>query len=165
MRPDFAQLLLSGAVNIDLDLTAVAHLVLFCFFVVIMKPLIFDPLMRVFEERERRTTGAIDKAREMDEKALELKAEYDDKLDDVRREAAVDRDQLRAKTTKLESELLDAARGKAGAHLDTGMSKIHGEADAIRKQLTAQRPELASEIASRVLGRRVDGAGLGGSKG
>ena len=147
---------MSGAVNIDLDLTAVAHLVLFSFFAVIMKPLIFDPLMIVFEERERRTTGAKDKAREMDEKALGLKADYEEKLEGVRREAAVDRDELRAKTAKLESELLNAARTKAGDQLDAGLATVRAEADSIRKSLDGDRPALVAEIASRVLGRSVE---------
>jgi len=155
MRPQFADFLLSGAVNIDLDLTAAAHLVLFCFFAVIMKPLIFDPLMRVFEERERRTSGAKARARGMDEEAIELRQEYEHKLDDVRREAAIDREQNRARTAKLEAELTESARNNAAEKLTAGMTKIHAEMATIRTNLAKDRPALAAQIASRVLGREV----------
>ena len=147
----------SGAVTVDLNMTAIAHLVLFTAFVVLMKDLIFDPLLKVFEEREKRTSGAIDKARKMDEQALSLKQEYDTKLEDVRREAAVDREHVRAKVKKLETEMTTSARDAVSKTLETGMSKIDAEVSGIRQDLDAQRGPLASQIASRVLGRHVEG--------
>ncbi|MEQ9321043.1 MAG: ATP synthase F0 subunit B, partial [Polyangiaceae bacterium] len=74
-------LVLSGAVNVDLDATFVMQLILFAAFAVVMKDLIFDPLLRVFEAREKMSVGAIGEAREMDEQAIKLKQEYDGKLE------------------------------------------------------------------------------------
>ncbi|HHH28887.1 MAG TPA: hypothetical protein ENK57_11160, partial [Polyangiaceae bacterium] len=87
----FEPLLLSSAVNVDLDATFVLQMLLFAAFAVVMKDLIFDPLLRVFEAREKMSVGAIAEAREMDEQAIKLKQEYDGKLEGVRKEAAVDR--------------------------------------------------------------------------
>src|SRR5688500_10620811 len=103
MRLPYAEALLdrtwllgSGAVNIDVDPTAIAQLVLFTAFAVMMKPLVFDPLMRVFEERERQTVGAKQDARKIDEDAIALKHDLDKKLEGIRREASIDREQIRA---------------------------------------------------------------------
>jgi F-type H+-transporting ATPase subunit b len=145
----------SGGINLDVDATTFVHMVLFAGFVIFMKPLLFDPLLRVFEERERRTAGAIDKAREMDEQAIGLKREADGQLDATRREASTDRDTVRAKLGKLQAEMTESTREAVGDTLATGMGKVDGEVSAIRRDLDAQRATLASEIASRVLGRPV----------
>ncbi len=145
----------SGAVTVDLDLTFVAHFLLFTAFVVLMKDLVLDPLLKVFDERERRTRGAIEGAREMDEQAITLKQDFEGKLEGVRREAAVDREKVRSKVKKAESELMDSARAKVAEKLKTGTIEIATEVERIRKDLDEQRGQLASEIASRVLGREV----------
>ncbi len=146
---------MSSAVTVDLDPTFIAHFVLFTAFVVLMKDLIFDPLLKVFEERERRTAGAIDEAREMDEEAIALKQELDGKLEDIRREAATDREQVRERVKRLDASLLADAQQAAATELDAGLSKIRLEVEAIRKELDAQRAPVAAEIASKVLGREV----------
>ena len=148
-------LVMSSAVTVDLDPTFIAHLVLFTAFVVLMKDLIFDPLLKVFEERERRTHGAIDAARKMDEQAIALKQELDGKLEGIRRDAAVDREQVRERVKKLESELMAEARDAMTRELDTGIAKIQLEVGEIRSDLEAHRAPLAAEIASKVLGREV----------
>src|SRR5687768_12524672 len=89
-------LLASGAVNVDLDLTFIVQFLLFGGFILVMKDLLFDPILVLFEERERRTAGAIEEARAMDEKAIALKQEYEGRLEGIRREAAVDRERVRA---------------------------------------------------------------------
>ena len=145
----------AGAVNVDLDLTFFAHFILFTAFVVLMKDLVLDPLLRVFDERDRRTRGAIEGAREMDEQAIALKQDFEGKLEGVRREAAVDRERARSRVKKAESELMDSARAKVAETLKTGTMEIALEVDRIRKDLDAQQGKLASEIAGRVLGREV----------
>jgi F-type H+-transporting ATPase subunit b len=148
-------LLASGPVNLDLDPTLFMHMILFTAFAVLMKDLVFDPLMRVFEERERRTAGAIEQARKMDEEAITLKQEYETRLEAIRREAATDREQQRARVKKIENELLEEARGAMATRLAAGMEGLRAEVDAIRTDLGRKRAPLAAEIATKVLGRAV----------
>lgn len=142
-------------INVDLDLSVVAQLLLFATFVVLLKPILFDPLLRLFEAREKRTEGAREEAREMDAEAAELIARYEAELEQVRREAAEERDQLREQTSKLEAAILGEARARAADILARGEARIEEEAAALRKQLEGERPRVAAEIASRVLGREV----------
>ncbi len=150
-----SQMFASGAVNLDLDGTAIAQFLLFTAFVVLMKDLIFDPLLKVFDERERRSAGAVDDARELDDEALALKGRLDARIEDVRRGAAVDREQLRAKLKQLETEMTGSARTAVAEQLGTGLGALEVEAATIRKGLVEQRTSLAAQIASRVLGREV----------
>jgi len=147
---------MSSAVNVDLDPTFFIHFILFGAFVVIMKDLIFDPMIKVFERREQMTTGEIDEGRKMDEEAIKLKEELDTKLDAIRREAASDREEVRARVKSVENDLLDDAREAMDTKLDEGMSQLHKEVEAIESDLEKERAPLAAAIASKVLGRKVD---------
>lgn len=150
-----SSLVASGGVTVDVDITVLAQLVMFTGFIVLMKPLIFDPLLRLFEERERRTEGAIAEARQMDEEAISLKREFDTKFEGIRREASLERERLRSENAKLEAERLDAARTAVTKTLEEGQEKVEAEIGRIRDELGAQRQALAAQIASRVLGREV----------
>jgi F-type H+-transporting ATPase subunit b len=147
--------LMSGGVDIDLDLTFVLMMVVFAGLVVALKPLLFDPVLRVFEEREKRTEGAKADARQMQEKAGQLLRRYERELERVNQVAAAERERLRSETAKLEAKILDEARAAAAKIGDEGRKKIEGEVNAIRFELGRQSEQIAREIAARVLGRGV----------
>ena len=142
-------------VSVDFDLTFVAQFLLFATFVQLMRPLLFQPLLRVFEERERRTEGEKRRAREMDEKAGEYYGRYEAKLEEVRRVAGLERERLRAETAKLEAQIMAEARAEAAQILETGKAKIAAEVGDLRRELERVKPALAAEIATKVLGREV----------
>jgi F-type H+-transporting ATPase subunit b len=149
-------LLASGAdVNVDFDLSFVAQIALFGLFIVILKPILFDPLLKLFEEREKLTDGARADARAMDERAGELVAKFESELEKVRTEAARDRERLRAETAKLEHQMMEAAKADAARILEEGRTKIAAEIEGLRKELQAGRPALARQIASTLMGREV----------
>ncbi len=142
-------------INVDLDLTFVAQLMLFAAFVMVMKPLLFDPLLRVFRAREQATEGAREEGRGADERAASLLARYEGELEGVRRAASTERDRLRAETSRLEAKILDEGRAEAQRILDQGKARIQADVAALRAELAASRPKLAAEIASKILGREV----------
>lgn len=153
---DMTPLLASGAdVNVDFDLSFVAQIALFGLFIVILKPILFDPLLKLFEEREKLTDGARADARAMDERAGELVAKFERELEMVRQDAARDRERLRAETAKLEHQMMEAAKADAARILEEGRTRISGEIDALRTELKASRPALARQIASTLIGREV----------
>lgn len=151
----FTRLFASADVSVDFDLTFLVQFVLFTMFVIVLKPLLFDPLLKVFEERERRTEGAKQEARAMDEKAGELLSRYEAELERVRHVAGLERDRLRAETSKLEAQIMADARADTARILEAGKARIAQEVERMRTELEQTKPGLAAEIASRVLGREV----------
>jgi F-type H+-transporting ATPase subunit b len=145
-----------GGVAIDFDRTVVLQMVLFSVLVVVLKPLLFDPMLRVFEERERRTDGARAEARAMQEQAGELLRKYEAELERIRRVAAQEREQARQETTRLEAEILRDGRETTTRILDEGRRRIDAELNAIRFELGQQSELLAQQAAARVLGREVN---------
>lgn len=145
----------ASAINLALDLTFLAQFVLFGVFVTFLKPLLFDPLLKVFEERERRTEGAKAEAREMDAEAGELLQRYEGELANVRRQAGLERERLRADAARLEAKIMEEARAETAKILDEGKARITAEVADLRKHLEAAKPELARQIAARILDREV----------
>jgi F-type H+-transporting ATPase subunit b len=123
-----------GGVTLDFDLTFLAHLVAFAVLVMILKPLLFDPLMKLFEERERRTEGAKLLARRMDEKAGELLLRYE---------------------AELEAQILAEGRAEVARLVEQGRAKLEADRRVLRAELSTRAADIARDIASRVLGREV----------
>lgn len=145
----------SGGVSVDFDLTFVLQMLLFLILAVALKPLLFDPILRVFEEREKRTDGARSEAREMQEKAGELLRQYEAELRRLNETAAAERDRIRAETAKLEAEILADARETTSRILEQGRTQIESQVDKIRFDLGRQSEVLARQLASEALGREV----------
>jgi len=144
-----------GAVNVDLDLTFLGQMVVFATLVVVLKPLLFDPVLGLFQERERRTEGARAEARRMQEKAGELLREYEREMEKVHRVAGEERDKMRAETARLEARELHEARARAAKIVDEGRQRIAEEIHEIKFDLGRDSERLAHDIAARVLGREV----------
>ncbi len=145
----------AGGVNLDFDLTFVVQMVAFTVLVLILKPLLFDPLMKLFDERERRTEGARLLARRMDERAGELLRRYETELETVRRAAAEEREKLRAEGQRLEAQILAEARTETAKLIDQGKKKLEAERQAVRAELSHKAAGIARDIASRILGREL----------
>jgi F-type H+-transporting ATPase subunit b len=144
-----------SAVNIDLDWSFTLQMVLFAGLIVVLKPLLLDPVLRVFEERENRTDGAKGAARAMQEQAGELLQRYEQELLRVNRAAAEERDRMRAETARLENEIVSAARASTAKILEQGRNDISKQVDQIRFDLGREAERLSRDIAGRALGREV----------
>jgi len=147
--------LFASAIQLEISAVFLAQFVLFGLFISLLKPLLFDPLLRVFEEREKRTLGAKEEARRMDAKAGELLVRYEGEQAKLRREASVERDRLRAETTKLESKIMAEARAETASIIESGKARIAAEIAQLRQDLQAEKPAMAAQIAGRILDREV----------
>jgi F-type H+-transporting ATPase subunit b len=155
-RLDRMLLAASGqAINVDLDLTFVVQLVLFVVLTLILKPVLFDPMLKLFEERERRIDGAKLQARKTDEKSAEALTKYETEMNKARSSANADRDRIRSDGLKKEQEILASVRASTGKTIDDGKRAVQAEGERARAALKDAGPALARELATRVLGREV----------
>jgi F-type H+-transporting ATPase subunit b len=144
-----------GGVRIDFDRTFLVQMIIFAALIFVLEPLLFNPVLRVFQERERRTEGAREDARVMQEEAGELLQQYERALARVRQVASEERERVRAETRKLEAQIMEEATRTASAVVQEGRSKIAGEVAGMRTELDAQATSIAQEMAARVLGRSL----------
>ncbi|MET0411634.1 MAG: ATP synthase F0 subunit B [Polyangiaceae bacterium] len=141
--------------NIDFDLSFVFQMVLFSALIVILKPLLFTPVLRVFEEREKVTEGARAEARRMQEEAGELLRRYEHELSRVNEVARQEREQARTQTARLEADMMNKARDTANAIVDEGRRRTDAERSRIEFELGRESERLARVMAEAVLGRSL----------
>ena len=80
-----------------------------------MSYFLFNPAREVLEKRRKRIAGDLETAKTSREDALALKAEYEDKIKSIDKEAQEILDAARKKAKKQEADILAEAREKAVA--------------------------------------------------
>ena len=143
------------AISVDFDATFLVQLGLFVGLTLLLKPVLFDPMLKLFEERERRIDGAKVQARHIDEKSATALARYEAEMAKARAAANAERDRVRAEGLKREQEILGSVRAATAKAVDDGKRAAHAEADRARARLKAEAAVLARDLAARVLGREV----------
>lgn len=146
---------LLASVTVDLDKSVLLQMVLFGILVVVLKPLLFDPVLQLFASRERSTDGAKAEARAMQERAAELLGQYETEVGRIRSVAAAERDALRKETAALEASMLAEARAAAEVILSEGRTRIAAEVAELERELGERREALSQGIGARVLGREL----------
>jgi F-type H+-transporting ATPase subunit b len=148
-------LLAASPINVDIDLTFVVQLVLFVVFTLLLKPILLDPMLKLFEEREKRIDGAKAQARRIDEKSAGALAKYEAEMNKARAAAGAERDRIRAEGIKREQEILAAVRAATAKTVDEGKRSVQAAAEKARTALRAEAGNMARDLATRVLGREV----------
>jgi F-type H+-transporting ATPase subunit b len=141
------------AIHVDVDLTFVVQIVLFIGLMLVLKPVLFDPMLRLFEERERRTEGAKVQARKIDEKSSTALAKYTAEMARARGAGNAEREKIRAEGLAREQQILGGVRAATAKAIDDGKRAAHADAERVRAALRTQAVEMARELANRVLGR------------
>src|SRR5258706_726060 len=140
-----------GGVEVDFDLTVVGQIVLFVFLFIVLKPMLFDPMLHLFEERERRIDGAKLLARKIDEKSASALTTYETEMAKARTAANAEREKLRNEGLKTEGEILARVRASTAKVLEEGRKQMQGELAKAREGLKNESAPLARELAARVL--------------
>ncbi len=140
---------------INVDATLFINIGLWIFLFVALRGLLWAPMIKLISAREAGMQGSRDKAGSLQTDAKGIKAEYDQALKGAREQASLAKDKLRADGKKKEAEILAAARETTQATLDTQRANLRSQSETLRSEIRASVPQIASEIASKVLGREV----------
>lgn len=151
MRPVF----LSGSPILDVDATMLIYIVLFFVLLWVLNTFLFRPIMALFDEREKAIDGAKRDARKLEKDAEAKLNAFEDEMAKMRKEASAERDRMRADATRRERKLLDKVKGETDAMVAESEATMAKEASRIRKEIAAETPKLAKQIASKLLGREV----------
>ena len=101
--------------NLDAQLlfdTALLAIAVFFLFM-LMSYLLFDPARKLLKDRQEKIENDIDTARSDKEKAQALKAEYEEKLKNVDKEAELILSEARQKALKNQNKIVDDAKEEA----------------------------------------------------
>ena len=150
----FTALLSEGSI-IDLDGTIWIQLGLFAVAFLVFRPLIFRPMVALFEARESAIEGSKLEALRLQDEASAESEEFDVEMRRLRLQAGEERDRLRADGKRLERTVLDRVREETDKQLADADAQLRTEAAALRAEIDRSVPTLAKQIASKMLSREL----------
>ena len=144
-----------GSAILDLDGTFFIQLALFLTAFLVLRPFVFKPIMTLFEAREQAIDGARADAKRMDREAKDKGIVFDEEMRKLRLAAGEERDRLRAEGLRLEKAVLEKVQKDTQGMLADAERTIARERARIQSDMSARIPALATQIASKLLGREV----------
>lgn len=135
----------------ELFLRAVPVALIVLIFYVILRVWFFKPLLKVMAERDARTVGAQKAAESAQAAAAEKIKQYEEALRQARAKVYVDQEAERKKVLDERAAFLKETRAKATAEVNSAKENLAGQMEVAKKQIEGTVPELAAEIARRVL--------------
>jgi F-type H+-transporting ATPase subunit b len=134
-------------------------IVSFLVFWFIFSRLFFRPFLNLLSERERRFKGMSERTELLLKQARADDLERERRLAQIRTEALAHREAERRKVEAETARMMETARAEARSQLESVRERIEGELRAAEHQLGQMAHALAGELAERVLGRALAGAG------
>jgi F-type H+-transporting ATPase subunit b len=135
----------------ELFLRAVPVAVIVLLFYFIMRSIFFQPLLKVMAERNARSVGAQKAAEAAQAAAVEKVRQYEEALRQARAKVYAEQEADRRKLMDERAAALKDARGKADAEVNAAKERVAEEFAGAKKEIEGGTPQLAAEIARRVL--------------
>lgn len=137
------------------DGTLFLHIALILVMVFLLNKLLFGPVNRVLEERERRTGGRSSQARETLRRVEESLTRYEHTLREARAEGYRLLEQQRAESMRARQLKLEAVREDVGRELEQQKEVLRKQAEEARMSLEGEARRVASSVSAQILGRSV----------
>lgn len=135
----------------ELFLGAVPTVLILIVLYFILKSLFFKPLLAVMAEREKRTAGAQKAAETAQAAAADKVKQYQEALKQARAKVYAEQEEARKKLLDQRAALLKASRNLAVSEVSATKERVAKELAAAKRELGTSVPQLAAEIAKRVL--------------
>jgi F-type H+-transporting ATPase subunit b len=120
-----------------------------------LKAMLFGPLAKILKARDALTRGARETAADSLATAERKTADYEAKLREARAEVYREQEELRRQWLVEQSQQVNAARDRHAAAVRTAKEQLTREAGDARRNLADTSGQLADQIASSILNRRV----------
>lgn len=138
---------------VDVDATAIAQFAFFLTLVLVLPKLIFEPLLKRFDQRSARTDGARAEARRMLKEADEQVVVFERAMADEKQRAMAERAAARMQAVRETNDAIAKVRRETNARIDAGIDALRAQGDAARAELDTE----AKAIASMIVGKIIEG--------
>jgi len=140
---------------ISLDISILHQIILFIVLGLILNKILFQPYLRLLEERERRTIGAEHDAADLEHEGARLRAQYEEKIAQAQTAAYAAKDAILQEARQLREKILGQARAEAASKLEQARREIALALEKEKALAAAETTTVAGEMVSKVLGRKV----------
>ena len=136
----------------DTVLSILAILFLFA----LMSYLLFNPAKKMLKDRQERIKNDIDTARRDKEEAAAVKAEYDQKLKGIEKEAEEILSEARQKALKNQTKIVDEAKEEAARIIKRANEEALLEKKRVMDEAKQEMIAIASMMAGKVVTASID---------
>jgi F-type H+-transporting ATPase subunit b len=140
---------------IRLDITLIVQMVNFLILLWILNRFIFQPVLKMLEERRGRIQESESAVKDLEGRAAEQWESYQRQLQEVRIEANREKEGIKGEGLDAERKLLEEARADASRRLEEAREDIEKETAKARDFLRTQAEGMAMEMAAKILGRSL----------
>lgn len=137
-------------ININLVFTIINLIVLY----LLMKRFLFGPITNIMEQRKALIDQQFASARDTEQKALELKTQYEESLKTAKEESFRIMDQAKGEAKTQAERIMQDASGQADEIIAKARENIRLEQEASMKQMEGKVAELAMAAAAKIMGER-----------
>lgn len=135
------------------DGTIVLHIAIIITMVFVLNKLLFKPINNILEEREHRTRGRSDEARETISRVEESLTNYENSLRKARAEGYKLLEQKQAEAFGERQQKIGLVRQEVEQQIEEEKGVIRAQADEARATLEGEAARIAAGISSQILGR------------
>jgi len=140
---------------ISLDISILYQIILFVALWLILNKILFQPYLRLLEERERRTIGAEHDSADLEHEGARLRAQYEEKITQAQTAAYAAKDAILQEARQQREKILGEARAAAASKLEQARREISLALEKEKALAAAEAAAVAGEMVSKVLGRKV----------
>ena len=140
---------------IDIDGTVLVQFAIFVTMFLVLRTFLFKPYLKMRAERSQHIEGAEALAHKAEQKALDLEAQYKERMQKARAGADSERATLQQEGRTRETELLAQARERAQTRINATRQQIATQVATAQQELAQRAEALGHQIASKLLGREV----------
>ena len=140
---------------ISLDISILHQIILFIVLGLILNKILFQPYLRLLEERERRTIGAEHDSADLEHEGARLRAQYEEKIAQAQTAAYAAKDAILHEARQQREKILGQARAEAASKLEQARREIALALEKEKALAAAETTTVAGEMVSKVLGRKV----------
>jgi len=138
---------------ISIDWTIIATGIVFLLTMLALNSILFKPLMRVMDERDSLTMGAMEEAEEKQKTLSGLVDSYSASIKEARQKGYESVDSVRKEATARRMEKIAEARESASVEMQKVRGRVREEVELARKELQSEVESIADSITAKILSK------------
>jgi F-type H+-transporting ATPase subunit b len=140
---------------ISLDYTILYQIILTVVLWFVLSKTLFQPYLKLFEERESRTSGARHETADLEAEGGRLKTEYEERIAQAQAAGSAAKNEILRAAREQRERILTATRDEASSTLEQVREELQREMATARRVVAAEAASVAQAMASKILGRNV----------
>jgi F-type H+-transporting ATPase subunit b len=140
---------------INIDQSLIFQLINFLLLMVILNSLLYRPIRNILKQRAGKIAQLEEEAQKAHSDMIKKEQDYQDKLQQARRDGFEQKNQFKLQGQDEERKLLQQANQKVESELSQNRQKITQQIEEARKKLSGEVASFSQEIAQKILGRTI----------